>query len=164
MNGTESSSAPTSPISNSTNNLVTNETYEHPDTQSFIMADGESYTPLDPKTKASDSDQGMPDSTAKDDSCRSSIKPNDTRNPSHGFLQPHAVEQHNPYLTLVGDKEFLNRHPSAITDTYLEVPISESENLSESGQPEDRGVSCHLYAEIDKPCLVACPMPPKTPI
>ena len=151
------------PVCNSTNDGVINETYEHPDTQSFIMADGDSYTHLDPKTKTLDSNQGIPASKSKDDSCRSGLKPNDGSNPSDG-IQPHTVEQRISYLTLVGAKEFLTRHPSAITDAYLEVPCSESEKVTENGQPDGRGVSCHSYVEIDKPCLVVCPMSPKTPI
>ena len=86
---------------------------------------------------------------------------NSIDNPYVNNAQPYNVEPNNPYLDIIGDKEFMIRHPSAIPNAYLEVSCSESENLPEGGKPQYRVDSCHYYAEIDTLHLAVCPMPPK---
>ena len=126
--------------------IYENDDFEHPDTKSDVKID---ITQPDPETNVSDSDRGDPGSTARIDRC-------------HYRVDPNEIETDHFYLDIIGDKEYLTRHTSAISDTYLEVPYSGLENLTESDPSDSRGTSFHSYQTIDIPVHVVCPLPPQT--
>ena len=143
--------------------IYENDNFEHPDNRSSDNEPVESYTHQDhkesnvkiymdrpdPETEISDSGQGNGGSSPEAHS-------------GQHCLDPNEIETDHVYLNIIGDKEYLTRHTSAISDVYLEVPYSGLENLTESDPSESRGTSFHSYQTIDIPVQVVCPLPPQT--